>query len=118
MKPSKRSLIKISLIVFLTLFSIVYTIEQNQDVKTKKIENISIEDTNKHYQIEGQIIKQTSIKNNNFLTIKSLNSDSRIKGIIFNDNHTYDRNKDYLLEGKISIYNKEIEIIINSIIQI
>jgi hypothetical protein len=115
MKLSHRSLIKITLITFLTLFTILHIIETKQELSKTSIDNLSIKDINKHKKIEAIIIKQKAIKNNNFLTLKSPTTNKTINAIIFDNNKTLSKKQTYEIEGKITLYNQEIEIIINQI---
>ncbi|MFW6285923.1 MAG: hypothetical protein ACOC16_02020 [Nanoarchaeota archaeon] len=117
MKLSNRSLLKISLIGFLMLFIAIYFIENNYEPQEKLIQNLSMKDLDKHVKINGKILQQTTISNTKFLKISDNKSNKTIKGIIFENNHTYSKNNNYTFEGKITMYQGEIEIIINKIIQ-
>lgn len=119
MKLSKYNLIKITLILFLTIFIISYNIEKNYSLKLTKIQEITLNDLDKTVKIIANIKKQIVNKENNISIIKIYDNSGEITAIIFNyyNNNKLIKNKKYEFIGKISIYNQKPEIIIKKILK-
>ncbi len=113
MQLKKIHIIKICLIGFLLSFTLIYLIEKNYKMQITEISNINSSLIEKNIKIEGKIIKQTLIKDILFFTLKD--NTSQINIITFQTNQTLNKNQTYTVEGKITSYNKELEIIANKI---
>lgn len=113
MELKKYQIIKICLIGFLITFSLIYLIEKSHKIKTIVISEINQNHIEKNVKIEGKITKQTLNKNTLFLTIKD--NTSQINIIAFKINQTLNKNQTYTIEGKVTNYNNELEIIANKI---
>lgn len=93
---------------FLLVFLIFYFFEINLDLKPTSINEIG-NYVNKHIKIDGEII---SIRKTNSTTfVKIINNGTELNGVIFDVVNIEKR--DYVFEGKISIYNGELELIID-----
>lgn len=104
---------KILIITIFILFIIIYSIDYKYTINPIKIREIEIKDINKKVKIIGTISKSTIINEHTFLTIKD--NTSQIKAIIFYFNKSINKNKLYEIEGKITTYKQEPEIIIDKI---
>lgn len=113
MQLKKFHIIKICLIGFLLTFALIYLIEINYKQKTITISKIDSNYLEKNVKIQGKIIKQTLNNNTLFLTIKD--NSSQINIIVFKTNKTFSKNYTYEIEGKVTTYRKELEIIANKI---
>ncbi len=109
MKITQIQLIKISISLFLLLFLLIYYLDENLEIQKTNIEEINKKNLNQKIKIVGNVSDIKYIKNHIFLNIKSNNSS--IKGIIFNSEKIIIE-KEYHIEGKITIYKEELEIII------
>jgi len=106
-----HKLIKYSLITFLLFISIVFIIDYNHKVPTSKIEELGLKDLNKYISVESKTLKQNLINNKTlFLTIG--NKNKTIPAIFFNTNKTLNPKSSYIFTGKITLYQKEIELIL------
>ena len=115
MIKDSKLIIKISLIVFLISFSLLFFIDKNYILDKKEIKNITIKDINKYVRIEGEIVKQKSIGEHVQIEIKD--NTSTIKGTLFYSNSSF-RNKNYSIIGKITMYNKKLGLIVSEIEEI
>lgn len=113
MQLKKIHIIKICLIGFLITFTLIYLIELNNKQEIISISKIDSSYIEKNIKIEGIITKETLINNTLFLTIKD--NSSHINIIVFKTNQTLNKNYKYQIEGKITTYNNELEIIANRI---
>ena len=113
MELKKTHIIKICLIGFLLSFITIYLIEKNYKLEIIEISKIDSSLIEKNVKIEGKIITQTLNKNTLVFTIKD--NSSQIDIIAFKTNQTLDKNKIYYIEGKVTTYNKKIEMIANKI---
>lgn len=113
MELKKIQIIKICIIGFLITFTLIYLIEKNHIKETILISEINQNYIEKNVKIEGKITKQTLNKNTLFLTLKD--NSSQINIIAFKTNQTLNKNQKYTIEGKVTNYNKKLEIIANKI---
>jgi len=109
----KYTLIKLTLILFLILFFIIYIIELNYVLEVSKISDLSKRNVNEYVLISGKIITENLI--NKTLFIKIQDNTSVISGVIFNSGFLLNKSKEYNFEGKISIYNNKIELLIKKV---
>ena len=77
------------------------------------ISEISEENINKKVKIIAEIKRQRSTNKSTFFEFKD--ESAKIKGIIFEKIEILENNKEYNIEGKITKYKKELEIIIGKI---
>ncbi|MDA3855921.1 MAG: OB-fold nucleic acid binding domain-containing protein [Candidatus Woesearchaeota archaeon] len=112
MKLSERTIIKISFIIFLLSFTLLYYLDSTLEVKQIPINEISIKNLNEYVAIKASISKQTVNKNNSFLILKD--SSGEIDAIIFNIKNKIP-NEEYLFLGKVSLYDDKLELIIDEI---
>lgn len=113
MELSIRSLIKISLIGFLTIFVIIFYIDNNFDLITRDIDSISLKELDRNVKIKGNVVASNVRGNNLFVVLKGNNS--TIKGVMFNSNSTPTVGENYSIEGIVKTYKGEVEIIIHKI---
>ena len=85
MSIETQTLIKYSLITFITFIAIIFIIDHYHNIPISKIEELGIKDLNKYISIESKITNQNLIKNKTlFLTIG--NKNKTIPAIFFNTN--------------------------------
>lgn len=112
MKLKEYNIVKICLILFIVLFLLIFYIENTTQLKITKIKNITNNDIEKTLKIQGKIIQLKNSNETTFLIIKD--NTSKINAIIF-DKIKLNQNLTYNFTGKISLYNKEIEMIIKKV---
>ena len=110
MKFTTKHIIKLSLIIFIILFTLLIYIDKNYKLETTPIKNITIKNINQYKAIQGKIGKQNIIKNISFFDI--YDNQSKITAIMFNLNKTLNYNKKYKFTGKITIHKNKPEMII------
>lgn len=113
MTLKQHTIIKFSTIIFIFLFIIIFYVENTAQISTTNISQIDTTYLNKIVKIEGKIIKQKKINETIFLEIKD--NTSTIPAIIFKTNFKINQSNQYLFEGKIVLYQKRPEIIIEKI---
>jgi hypothetical protein len=109
----KENLIKMSLIIFIIFFSLAYFIESNLKKEIKDIEEINDKHIGKKISVYGNIQEQKIIKENLILIIK--NKNQSINGIIFNRNKNINNEKNLIITGRVGLYKKELQLIIEKI---
>lgn len=112
-KLDNTHLIKISLLGFLICFAIVYYVEINFTPPLINIENITSSDLNHHITIRGEIITQRISSNTLFVKVKD--ETGIIDVILFKSNHTLEKNKEYIIEGKVGYYKDNFQLIAKNI---
>lgn len=113
MEFTTHNTIKYTLIGFLLSFTLIFYLDNNHELSTKNISDLSLKDLNKNVKIEGRILKQNLIKDHLFLTINDGTSSIKVIGFYAKEElYPYSQ---YIIEGKITLYEKELEIIANKI---
>jgi len=116
MKLKEYNLIKISFIIFLFSFILLYYLDDNYSPKLIYILDIDKSYFNKVVRIDVKIQKQTLKNQTLFLTLSDINySNFKILAIVFNINKTLDKNINYEIIGKVDLYKDDLEILVNEI---
>ncbi len=113
MQLTKIHIIKVCITMFLIIFVLIYLIEKNHKKEIILISKIDQKYIEKNIKIQGKIVKQTINKNTLFFTLKD--NSSQINIIAFKTNKTLEKNKVFIIEGKVTTYDKKLEIIANKI---
>lgn len=113
MKLNDKNLTKICIVLFLALYCVIYYVDSRFELETSNISELSIKDINKKIKVEGTPTKQKLIGENLFFTIE--NNNSNLIAIAFGINETLSKNQRYYFEGRITLYNNDIEIIVDKI---
>lgn len=99
--------------LFIFLFIVIFYVENSYELQTTNISQIDTTYLNKIVKIEGKVLIDTKFNKTLFLEIEDINLEkSRINGIVFNSDFRINRTKIYFFEGKITLYKKEPEIIV------
>lgn len=112
LEHKKKNITKISLIIFLILFSLIYYLTFNITQKTSNLNNLDLTKINENVNFIAYVQKSTLKNSTLFLNLTT--NKSSIVGIIFNINKTLSKKK-YKFFGKINYYNLKPEIIITKI---
>jgi hypothetical protein len=113
MNLSNRVLIKFSLIGFLFLFVFLFYLDFNFDLEKIYIKDISMGNLNDIVVIEANIVEQTLQDNIYFLSLDD--GSGKIKAVLFDSNFKFDSNYYYSIEGKVTLYDKELELVVREI---
>lgn len=113
MQLNNRELIKISIVGFLLLFITIYYLDQNYELERTYISKLSLKNINDVVRVEGKIRKQSLMNETLFLEI--FDPTGKINGVIFDAKEKFDSDLDYIFEGKVTLYNKNIELIIKEV---
>lgn len=113
MKLSNHILIKSTLILFVSLFIVLFYLDSVYVMPLVKISDIDESYLNKKVKIEGRISQQNSYKNMLFLEI--YDDSSEILGMIFESDFLLNKSSNYIFKGKVTTYDKKLEIIIEKI---
>ncbi len=113
MKLSEHKLIKITFVSFILLFLLVYIIDLNYKLTPIPISEIDKTKINKRVAIKVEVASQNLHGNTLFLTLSDKNNE--IKAVIFNQNELLELQGEYYFLGKISLYNNELELIVDEI---
>ncbi len=105
----KTSLIKISLILFLIIFGIVYFVEESYELEKMNISQIDDTFYNNYVKIYAKVITIRNFNETIFLILKD--ETKEIPAIIF-EKVEIEKNQNYYFEGKITKYNGDLELIV------
>lgn len=111
MKLKNKHLIKISLIVFLVSFSLVYFIEMNHSKNSISLDEISIKDVSKVAKIDAFVNNQRLYNSTLFLNVTEIISNKTVKVVAFKSSNLLNESFNYSIIGKITLYQGEIELI-------
>ena len=100
---SNLMITKVTTIIFLLTFSLVYSIENYKEVELIKISELSEKDMNKYVKIKANVKKQSLRNGTLFLTLKD--QDKYLKAVVFKTNTTFIVEKKYTFEEKDSKEN-------------
>lgn len=115
MEKKENLIKKLSIVGFLLTFSIIYYLDSIYILPPTQVQNITIYDINKNVKIESlKTISQKIISNHSFFIFEDYKG-NRIKAIYFYYNNKIPLEKNITIEGKTTLNDKNIEIIINKI---
>lgn len=114
-KISGRKILFISILNFIFLFLILFSYEHLVDIEINKISEITISNINSYVKIKGEIVSLRHHNNMSFFQITD--STGSIDGVIFENKNkkVLTRGETYTFYGKINVYEKELQIIIDEI---
>ena len=112
-----KLLFKICMTLSLLFILILFVISENIHLETKNISNITKNDLDKLIKVTGQVTKITDLPGLLIINIKDKTSE--IKVVIFKEEPLNIKQNNFLqIEGKITEYQGELEILAEKIIRI
>ena len=119
MKLKENNIIKLSLIIFLFLFILLYYLDSIYSPTLINIKDIDKSYYNKIVKINTKIEKLNLNNETLFLVLSDLNnSNYKINAIIFKTKIILDMDKNYEFIGRISLYKNELELLVDKIKEI
>lgn len=113
MEGNDKKTIKISLLGFLLFYMILLILDNSFELEMRSIQSLSLDDLNKNVKVQGELEEQRLINENLFLQIREKNRS--LKVIAFDIGRELEIGKNYIVEGKITMYKQELEIIAKKI---
>lgn len=113
-KLDEYKLIKISLCSFLILFVVIFGLEMSFEKKLTEISQIDMSYIDKKVMVYAYAKDVNSFSNHTFFLISD-NNEKTISGIVFYCNSCVEENTFYVFEGKITLYNGELDLIVEKI---
>ncbi len=98
---------------FLIMFLIVLFLDINIELDVTPVADLKIADINKHKAIVGEVLNVNNLEKVTIFDIKD--ESGYLKVIFFDSKILPEENKIYRVEGKVSVYKNELELIGESI---
>lgn len=105
-----------TLSIFFIGFLFLFYFETSFYPEKTKLESINYFSIDEIVFVKVTFIEQTLIEDKKILFGKVKDETGKINIIIFDIDKKFEKNKEYLLLGKVSIYNNELQIIVNKVI--
>ena len=113
MKLNEKNIRKISILVIVFgILSLIY-IDSIHELPLTNLNEISVEDLNKNVKVKASVKEQVLLNKNLFFTI--YNNDTELNGVLFNQGYKINPELEYYIKGRVSMYEKELQIIVNEV---
>ena len=109
----RHQIIKCCLILFLISFIVIFLYEQEIKTQSVPINSISLKEVATPVTLTVVIAQQKVVNSILFLTLKD--ATGTMPAVAFKMNSTLDPNQTYRITGRITLYEKKLELIVNSI---
>lgn len=113
MEIKEKHLRKFSIIVIIFSLMILIYLDKAVELPITSLDDISIENIDKNVKVIGKIQNQALINENLFFNIR--NNQTSIRGTIFGITNEIEPNTFFLIQGRVSMYNQELQIIVSKI---
>ena len=113
MNIKENNIIKFSLIVFIITILLIFYIENNFEKPKTKISEIELKDINKRVIFYGNLTKFNKNNDMGFFTFEDNNKSINI--VTFNLNQSFELNKTYKINGRVNLYENNIQVIADEI---